>query len=72
MQNFLSARGLSNIVLKITVVAIFGVISGCGGGGDAKCEDFRTQSEAQSAFNDGEDQLDADNDGLACEHLARR
>lgn len=36
------------------------------------CADFTYQQEAQSAYEDGEDQLDADNDGLACEHLPRR
>ncbi|MEM8515481.1 hypothetical protein RCH14_004843, partial [Massilia sp. MP_M2] len=67
MQTSPSVRGLSNIVLRVTAVAIFGVISGCGGGsGDAKCEDFKNQREAQAAFRDGEKQLDADNDGLAC------
>ncbi|MEM8515476.1 hypothetical protein RCH14_004838, partial [Massilia sp. MP_M2] len=36
-----------------------------------KCEDFKNQREAQAAFRDGEKQLDADNDGLACEHLPK-
>ncbi|MFC4635496.1 DUF4236 domain-containing protein [Dokdonia ponticola] len=36
---------------------------------NCKCSDFSSQSEAQSAFNNGCDELDRDNDGIACENL---
>jgi hypothetical protein len=45
---------------------------GSGGGADAVCADFRYQEDAQSAFRGGADQLDRDNDGIACEDLPRR
>jgi hypothetical protein len=41
----------------------------CSTESNCKCSDFSTQSEAQSAFNNGCDELDADNDGIACENL---
>ncbi len=37
-----------------------------------KCSDFSTQSEAQAVFNSDNscyENLDADNDGIACENL---
>lgn len=47
--------------------------AGNGGGGDRDCRDFNSQSEAQSFFvsiGPGDPHnLDADNDGIACEHL---
>jgi len=41
------------------------------GSGDCSCSDFSTQSQAQSAFNSGScgNELDRDNDGIACEDL---
>lgn len=38
---------------------------------DCKCSDFSSQSAAQAAFNNGScgDELDRDDDGLACENL---
>jgi len=37
--------------------------------GNLTCSDFSSQSAAQAAFNSGNSQLDADNDGVACESL---
>lgn len=56
---------------KITVLLLFSLV-GCGGGEDDNkfsCSDFQSQSAAQAAYNDGANYLDADNDGIACEHL---
>ena len=53
-------------------------MTGCGGGSenssDLDCSDFQYQQDAQSVLNNGGDRhnLDADNDGIACEHLPRR
>lgn len=61
--------------ISFTALAIMTLISGCGGGGGggrAVCADFKYQEEAQAAFKNGESQLDADNDGIACEHLPHR
>ena len=47
-------------------------LGACGGGDedDASCSDFGTQREAQNYFNSHDaPQLDADNDGRACEAL---
>jgi hypothetical protein len=39
---------------------------------DRDCSDFADRSEAQRALRPGDpDRLDADKDGLACEHLPR-
>jgi hypothetical protein len=48
------------------------VLSGCGGGSDVTCSDFKLQQDAQAAYRGGETQLDADNDGIACENLPTR
>jgi hypothetical protein len=52
------------------------LVAGCGGGGpggsDAVCADFRYQEDAQAAYASGADQLDGDNDGIACESLPHR
>ena len=59
------------------VIFIFIAITlpACGGGGsdDVNCSDFAYQQDAQAwhKSNPGSD-LDADNDGIACEHLPRR
>lgn len=36
---------------------------------NCRCSDFETQSQAQVALIDGCDELDRDNDGIACENL---
>lgn len=36
---------------------------------NCRCSDFETQSQAQDAFVGGCDELDRDNDGIACENL---
>lgn len=60
---------------RISVVLIMSILTACGGGGsdDADCSDFEYQQDAQAWHikNPGSD-LDADNDGIACEHLPRR
>jgi len=56
--------------MRVLCFAVFfAFLSACGGGGgddDTTCSDFKTQAEAQKNYHKG---LDADNDGLACEHL---
>lgn len=65
-------------------IILAGLISGCGGsdeenvdnfsasGSGTNCSSFSTQSAAQSFFNNyNAPQLDADNDGIACEHLPK-
>lgn len=61
----------------LAVSATVLLMTGCGGGGgedlrDAVCADFRYQEDAQSAYRRGADQLDRDNDGVACESLPNR
>ena len=34
-----------------------------------RCDDFDTQEQAQTAFENGKTGLDGDNDGIACERL---
>jgi len=54
-----------------TLISI-SVISACGGGSSKKvnCDDFDTQPEAQAYFlTNNAENLDRDNDGIACEHL---
>lgn len=67
-------RGLCSALVLVGLIA-------CGGGGDAEtsssldCNDFRYQQDAQAVLNaDRSDpnNLDADDDGIACEHLPRR
>ena len=66
------AKPVSCIFIAIALTA-------CGGGGDdgrsddADCSNFSYQQDAQAWHNSnpGSD-LDADNDGIACEHLPRR
>lgn len=49
-------------------------LAACGGGSDDKdCSDFTYQQDAQAWHNANSDSdLDADNDGIACENLPRR
>jgi len=56
---------LSMLVLFATITLLIS----CSTESNCKCSDFATQSEAQSAFNNGCDELDRDNDGIACENL---
>jgi hypothetical protein len=60
---------------QILYIFIGITLTACGGGGsdDADCSDFAYQQDAQAWHNSnpGSD-LDADNDGIACEHLPRR
>lgn len=56
---------LSMLVLFATITLLIS----CSTEFNCKCSDFATQSEAQSAFNNGCDELDRDNDGIACENL---
>lgn len=37
---------------------------------DCSCSDFSTQAAAQAALNNGCNDLDRDNDGIACENLS--
>lgn len=61
---------------KYLVIFLFALsISGCKCGSDCEakdCSDFKTQKEAQKAFDSDEDcykNLDGDGDGEACESL---
>jgi hypothetical protein len=63
------------------MAAAAATLLGCGGGddlagtGDLNCSDFRYQQDAQAVLNNGSgdpNRLDADRDGVACEHLPRR
>ena len=52
------------------------MVTSCGGGDDdcktKHCRDFRTQREAQHAYDNNRKcykNLDADHDGIACESL---
>jgi hypothetical protein len=63
--------------LGVLSAVLAGLISGCGGGGgaledSAQCANFTYQEDAQAAFRAGATQLDADNDGIACESLPSR
>ena len=49
-------------------IPFFFLIS-CSTRSNCKCSDFSTQSEAQIAFNNGCEELDRDDDGIACENL---
>lgn len=61
----------SGCVLSILVLfATITLLISCSTESNCKCSDFSTQSAAQSAFNNGCDELDADNDGIACENLS--
>lgn len=61
------------LVLLLTTTFIVA----CGGSSDdniddyskVTCADFSSQASAQAAYNKGAKQLDADNDGKACENL---
>lgn len=61
---------MKNIVLSITLASL---LFGCGGGDNEdnkfSCADFPSQAAAQAAYINGATYLDADNDGIACEHL---
>lgn len=65
------------IIRIFTLVASI-VLAACGSSEspcpDSKCSDYRTQQEAQAAFDADPDcyrNLDADHDGMACEHLPK-
>ena len=68
-----------NYIKQISCIFILITLTACGGGGDdggnndADCSNFSYQQDAQAWHNShpGSD-LDADNDGIACEHLPRR
>jgi len=64
-------------------VVVVGWLASCGGGGSstsgtssanstARCGDFAYQEDAQAALRSGANQLDGDNDGIACESLPHR
>lgn len=57
----------------ITFIALTSLLFGCGGGDNDdnkfSCSDFSSQAAAQAAYINGATYLDADNDGIACEHL---
>lgn len=63
------------VTLVLTIITLN--LSGCdqaesAGCPDTNCSDYASQLEAQAAFDADPDcrgDLDADNDGLACEHL---
>jgi hypothetical protein len=67
---------------KIVAYILFGAITllpGCGGGDDpkvcpdARCANYTTQEQAQAAYDADPqcmDELDNDNDKIACEELA--
>ncbi len=69
----MAARVLCAVTFSVALL-------GCGGGesgsaGDLDCSDFRYQQDAQAVLNSGggdPNRLDADKDGVACEHLPRR
>ena len=59
---------------QVIFIFIAITLTACGGGGsdDVNCSDFAyQQDQAWHKSNPGSD-LDADNDGIACEHLPRR
>lgn len=61
----------SGCVLSIlTLFVSITLLVSCSTDSNCKCSDFSTQASAQSAFNNGCDELDADNDGIACENLS--
>ena len=55
----------------IVSLALFAMLSACGGGDDtsSNCANYSTQAAAQAAYRNGQTQLDGDGDGKACEHL---
>lgn len=69
--------------MKILKIGMFVICAsflvGCGGGDDEgssggeyskmNCSAFGSQASAQAAYEKGAKQLDADNDGIACEDL---
>lgn len=64
------------IVMMAFIAGLF--LTGCSGDSDtpcpdSNCADYNTQAEAQAAFDadpECKKGLDADNDGIACEHLS--
>lgn len=61
-------------IKNIFVILISMIITACGGGSDdTNCSDFTYQQDAQAWHkSNSNSDLDADNDGIACEHLPRR
>ncbi len=59
----------SGCVLGVLLCMSITLFVSCSAESNCKCSDFSSQSAAQSAFNNGCDELDRDNDGIACENL---
>ncbi|MFN8256942.1 MAG: excalibur calcium-binding domain-containing protein [Bacteroidales bacterium] len=65
--------------MKFIYILLFCLaIAACGGNAkpckSKKCKDFKTQQEAQKAYDSDKDcykNLDKDNDGVACEDLPK-
>lgn len=57
---------MNNAKTKLSLMAMALLLTGCDGSGGTTCSDFDTQPEAQANYHSD---LDADNDGIACEHL---
>lgn len=57
------------MLVLILVMQACGGGDGGGGGNGSTCSDFKYQEDAQDHY---QPQLDADNDGIACENLPRR
>ena len=55
------------------LICISLALASCGGSNDKDCSDFTYQQDAQAWHNaNAGSDLDADRDGIACEHLPRR
>jgi hypothetical protein len=68
------ALELTNAIATLPMLLIAISISSCDAIeeavlGSKNCDQFSSQSAAQSAFNSGASNLDADGDGIACESL---
>ena len=61
----------SGCVLSVSlIVAITILCFSCATESECNCSDFATQFDAQAALDNGCDNLDRDNDGIACENLS--
>lgn len=64
---------LGSFLVAGLLLLIFSCSSDDGGCREQRCSDFMSQTEAQQAFEADRqcnENLDADNDGIACENLA--
>lgn len=64
-KNFKNSGCIASILLYLCIAV---GIASCSAD-NCKCSDFETQSQAQGALIDGCEELDRDNDGIACENL---